>query len=58
MGCGLRSEDISKALTDDNMQRSEAALNNAQAGGSSQVHEGPTLDFDSDEDLLSGDEAE
>lgn len=58
MGCGLRPGDISRALHEDNLQRGEAALNNTQGVNSSQDQEGPTLDFDSDEDLLSGEEAE
>lgn len=52
-GCGLKALDVSQALYDDNLQRMES-----QGEDPSQDHDGPVLDFESEEDLMSDEEVE
>lgn len=56
-GYGLNKSDISQAIDDDNAQRCVNNLNPVQES-ESQNQEGPTIDFQSDEDLMSEEELE
>lgn len=57
LGCGLKPDDVSQALDADNAQRC-AALSNPIQGNEHAIQEGPSIEFDSDEDLLSDEEVE
>lgn len=48
-GCGLKDTDVAQALTEDNIQRRE----NPAHGFEQQGQEGPSIEFDTDEDLMS-----
>lgn len=56
-GYGLNTTDITRAIEDDNAQRREAILNPMQENNP-EDHQGPSIDFESDEDLLSEEEIE
>ena len=56
-GCGLNMSDISQAIDDDNAQRGVNNLNPVQESEPPNQG-GPTIDFQSDEDLMSEEELE
>lgn len=54
-GCGLKDTDVAQALTEDNIQRRDF---NPGHGFEQQGHEGPSIEFDTDEDPMSEEELE